>query len=291
MKKRVLIALACAIALAVPLTVFAATSNTDTAKAVRGFFGVDASKLTDQQKADVAEYSQKMADLQKEFINKLVEDGAMTKEQGDAAIKKVDDMLSKGGAAGLFPFAGYKWWDAKEKQAIGIDTSKLTDQQKADLNDSINRMADLLKEIIDKMVANGTITKEQGDAAINGVDNSAKNLQEKGLSRGIGMIMGRFHLPGIKGIDASKLTTQQKSDLEDSFQRVAALQKEIVNKMVANGTITKEQGQAAVNRIDNLSKNFNVDSFLKSMGTKKGHQDAREDGDNAQTSSSTASVQ
>jgi hypothetical protein len=37
------------------------------------------------------EFSKKMKDLQKEWINKMVTNGAMTKEQGDSAIQRMDD--------------------------------------------------------------------------------------------------------------------------------------------------------------------------------------------------------
>ena len=79
-------------ALAIPFTAFAATSDSQPAKAVRGFFGIDASKLTEQQKADLESYDKKIHELQKEKINKMIENGTVTKEQGESAIKRMDEM-------------------------------------------------------------------------------------------------------------------------------------------------------------------------------------------------------
>ena len=106
-KKTLIITLAMVVVIAVPFSVFAATSDTKAAKSVRSFFGIDSSKLTDQQKSDMKDYSTKMANLQKEFINKMVSNGTMTKEQGAAAIKKIDDMLAKGTTNG-FNFAVFQ---------------------------------------------------------------------------------------------------------------------------------------------------------------------------------------
>ena len=91
-RKKLFIALAVIIALAVPLSVFAAASDAPAAKAIRGFFGIDISKLNDKQEADIADFTKKMTELQKEFINKMVANGALTKEQGDAAIKSIDNL-------------------------------------------------------------------------------------------------------------------------------------------------------------------------------------------------------
>lgn len=91
--KRILIVIGIVLALAIPLTAFAATSDSPAAESIRGFCGIDTSKLTDQQKADLNDQFKKMADLRKESINKMVANGTLTKEQGDAALKRIDDMI------------------------------------------------------------------------------------------------------------------------------------------------------------------------------------------------------
>jgi pyruvate/2-oxoglutarate dehydrogenase complex dihydrolipoamide acyltransferase (E2) component len=60
--------------------------------------------------------------------------------------------------------------------------------------------------------------------------------------------------PKFAKIDSSKLTDAQKKDLEDQHAKMIALQKETINKMVANGTITKEQGDEMLAKMDNMEK-------------------------------------
>lgn len=51
-------------------------------------------ELTEQQQADLKTAFQKMVDLKKETINTLVQDGLMTKEQGDRALERLDQMVA-----------------------------------------------------------------------------------------------------------------------------------------------------------------------------------------------------
>lgn len=91
--KKLLMLIGLIVALSVPVAAFAATSDAPAAQAIRGFCGIDTSKLTDQQKTDLNDQFKKMMDLKKESINKMVANGTLTKEQGEAAIKNLDDMI------------------------------------------------------------------------------------------------------------------------------------------------------------------------------------------------------
>lgn len=257
--KRLLIISSITAALIIPATVFASSSNAPVAKPIRGFFGIDTSKLTEQQKTAISDYSKKISDLQKEFINKMVENGTLTKEQGEAQIKRIDDMLAAGGIEGVLPGAGRRGYVVppgirKGLKANRIDTSRLTDDQKAQLNNTYKKMADLQKEYIGKMVANGLITKAQGDLASSRIDAILASIQNANLSKGFNLI-GGFNCFGTTFVDESKLTEQQKSDLTDYRNRMAELQKELINQEVSFGLITKEQGDLAISRIDEMKNN------------------------------------
>ena len=78
--------------------------------------------------------------------------------------------------------------------------------------------------------------------------------------------------PKFAKIDPSKLTDAQKKDLEDQQAKMIALQKETINKMVSNGTITKEQGDEMLARIDNMEKIRKEKGFvpMPGMGMGKG---------------------
>ncbi len=279
-KSKMLIAATVIAVLLLPFSVFAATSNTPVAKNIRGFLGINTSKLTDQQKADIKDYTQKAADLQKEFINKMVSNGALTKEQGDAEIKRIDEMLKNGDVNGFLP--GSEKWKGGLRGSAGqgnsglgkLDTSKLTDEQKTALTDIYKKISDLQKSLIDKMVSDGLMTKEQGDAAAKKIDEISKGIDENGLSEVTGLMLegfSGFGCFGVKGINTSKLTDQQKADLDDFSASMASLQKEFVNKLVTYGLITEAQGNTAVQRIDNAGKNGMGQGFFNGTGMKKGH--------------------
>ena len=255
MKRKVLVILAALIVIiSVPIMVFAATSDSSAAKSVRSFFGIDESKLTDQQKNDINYYSKKMTDLQKEFINKMVDDGVLTRAQGDEAIKKIEDKQNSGFAGGIFGIGrgkggkgGFGW--------ARIDASKLTDKQKSDLKESFTEMAVLEKELIGKLVNDSLLTKTQGDKALQKVDEMLKNIDSDSAAYGsmLEKGMGGFFGPcGICKFDASKLTDQQKADLTDYSRKMADIKKKLINKMVDDRLITKAQGDAAIKRIDDM---------------------------------------
>lgn len=269
-KKKFLITLAIIAAIAVPFSVFAATSNTPAAKTVRGFFGIDTSKLNDQQKSDIKDYSTKMANLQKEFINKMGANGSMTKEQGEAAIKKVDDMLAKGGENG-FAFGMRKGGFGKG-EGFGknpIDISKLTSGQISDLSNIYKKMAEQQKATIGTMVSNGILTKEQGDAQTKAVDDRLAKIGTDATF----IIQGGFEGFGGFGrvrIDPSKLTVQQKADLKAASTKMADLQKELVNKLVTDSLLTKDQGAAVIKKIEAIQSEELAGGFPKDSGMRKG---------------------
>ncbi|MCX8128831.1 MAG: YckD family protein [Clostridia bacterium] len=275
-KKKVLIALAVTTALTLPLSVFAATSDTQVAKSIRGFFGIDFSKLTEKQKTDAKDYGKKMADLQKDFINKMVENGSMTKEQGDAEIKRIDEAIKNGEELNFLSGfgrgrGGFSGPGMKGGLGIGkIDTSKLTDQQKADLKDSRKKIIELQKESISKLVANGLLTKEQGDAVIKKAEETAAEIESGDLTAGMGLGRDSFGFFGMYRTDASTLTEKQKTDLSEIKTKMTALHKELINKLVANGTITKEEGDAAIQRLDNMKDFDGQYGMHGKKGMKKG---------------------
>lgn len=112
MKNKVIIGiiLALVLTLGASFAIFAATSNTPAFQSMGGFgaglFGTDPSKLTDDQKADINEQFQKMMSLKKDFVNEAVAKGTVSKEQGDAAIKGIDDMIKYHEENGFTPGAG-----------------------------------------------------------------------------------------------------------------------------------------------------------------------------------------
>lgn len=94
--KKVILVLALLIVLSIPIGVYAATSdNFSRVGEARRFcgYGIDTSNLTEQQKTDFEESFNEMIEIKRESINKMIENGLLTKEQGDLALEKLDEMV------------------------------------------------------------------------------------------------------------------------------------------------------------------------------------------------------
>lgn len=91
--KKVAIGLALILALALPITAFAGTTDTPVGNSIRLFCGIDTSKLTDTQKTDMLDSFKKVMEAKKDAVEKMVANKTITKAQGDAYIKSIDDMI------------------------------------------------------------------------------------------------------------------------------------------------------------------------------------------------------
>ena len=92
--KKVFLVLTAVMVLFVPVGAYAATSDSDVATNLRGRcgIGIDTSNLTAEQKEDLDASFNQMMEVKKESINKMVQDGLLTQEQGDLALERLDDM-------------------------------------------------------------------------------------------------------------------------------------------------------------------------------------------------------
>lgn len=276
--KKLIVGLGLAAVLVIPFSVFAATSSSPVAQNIRHFLRIDVSKLNDSQKADVKTYQEKMSTVQKDFINQMVANGSITKEQGDVEISRIDESLKNGAGVRGLPGLdqGMKKGGERGPRGLGMfDLSKLTDAQKADLKTSHLAMLNLQKEYISKMVSNNLLTKDQGDKNTKKIDEIIANIDKEDVAKGPGLFMR-----GLEGyaprLNDSKLTEQQKADLKEFTTKMDTLQKELLNKMVASGAITKEQADKFNNRITNKPNLQKGDSqqgrFGRQDGQRRGFQ-------------------
>lgn len=91
--KKLYIVLAILIILAIPFSVFATTSNTQTAKTIRSLCGIDTSKLSKQQKDDMLNSWKKVMEAKKDAINDMVDNKIITKEKASEVIDQIDEMI------------------------------------------------------------------------------------------------------------------------------------------------------------------------------------------------------
>lgn len=234
-KKRLISALAVTAVIAVPFSVFAATSDAPIARGLRGMMHMDMSKLTDQQKSDMSTYAQKMKDLEKEYINKMVENGTITREQGDEAINRVEN----GKADGMMGMG-----DKDRNGMMGFNYSKLTDAQKALLTENQKQMVQLEKDYLAKFVAGGLMTQAQAESASTRLDAKFKDEQDHFMEGGM---MGKGSMVQIPRSNNTPLTDAQKALITEYQTKMEDLRKSQISSMVTAGIITQAQADAMSN--------------------------------------------
>ena len=79
---------------------------------------------------------------------------------------------------------------ARAEAGLPVERQKLTQQQQTDLQESFQKMIDLRKESINKLVADGLLTEEQGQQALAQLDARTAYHAESGYAFGFGMMGG-----------------------------------------------------------------------------------------------------
>lgn len=93
----------------------------------------------------------------------------------------------------LTPVAAYAimtYSPARSEQGFRDERQELTQQQQADLQESHQKMIELRKETITKMVQNGLLTTEEGQKALEQLDNMAADRAANGYAFGSGRMSG-----------------------------------------------------------------------------------------------------
>ncbi len=240
--KKGLIAASVALALIVPTTVFAATSNSTAAMKIRGLFGIDTSKLSASQLADVKDYAQKMADLQKNLLDKMVSNGSMTRAQADVQKAQIDSNLANGE---VFVGAGHGGKDFNGFKGK-IDTSKLTDAQKNSLLELQKEQLNLQNELIKLLVEQNLITQAQADTLKANIDAAVSSLT---TSNHTSKMFGGYQC-GLDLLEGISLTDAQKTALKDWSVKAASVEKKLVALYKDSGLITQTQADSMNSRID-----------------------------------------
>lgn len=238
--KKGLIAATVAVALIVPTTVFAATSTSTAAIKIRGLLGIDGSKLTASQLADVTDYAKKAAELQKSLLDKMVANGSMTQAQADAEKAQIDKNLANGD---IFVGAGNKGHgDFKGNR---IDTSKFTDAQKTTLLGLEKEQLTLQKELTKLLVEQKLITQAQADTYNKEIDTAIAALSTTNFNN---RMLGAFC--SIKELQGVTLTDTQKTAILGWSAKAADVHKKIVALYKDAGVITQAQADTMNTQID-----------------------------------------
>lgn len=87
--------------------------------------------------------------------------------------------------------------------AVPAFAATLSDTQKGQINDLYDQIANLRKQVVQKYVDSGVLTKDQGDQALKNIDNATKyqkdNSDNPGYGPGSGCGGGGFGMMGGNG--------------------------------------------------------------------------------------------
>ena len=77
---------------------------------------------------------------------------------------------------------------------------------------------------------------------------------------------------GVAEVAAAQqeLTTQQQADLQESYQQMIDLRKESIDKLVADGLLTAEQGQLEKDRLDAMAQYHAENGYTYGYGAMGG---------------------
>jgi hypothetical protein len=267
MKKKVVLPLIAVLVVLIPFSVFGATSSSTIAKGIRGFLGIDSSKLTDTQKSDIKSYNQKMADLQKDFLNQMVKNGSITQAQADAEIKKIEDALKNNDGTYVTPGFGRGFGGERgmRKGFAGIDVSKLTQAQKDTLKSNLIDIANLKKTALNSLVDKELFTAAQAKTETDEVDAYIADLNKNGISTKTD-VMGPMNLDVMRYVGNVQLTTEQQAVITDFNTKATAVQKTIVKNLVSFGVLTQAQADSFNQMLDN--KGTMMNGFAGGRGMK-----------------------
>lgn len=260
--KKILIGTAVACALIVPTATYAATSTSTTAIKIRGLFGIDTSNLTSAQQADITDYANKMADLQKSLIDKMVSDGLITQAQADAKKAQIDTNLANGD---IF-IGGGKGGDVHG----GINSSKLTDAQKSTLLTLEKQQLTMETDLADLLVGQKLITQTQANTIKTQVNTATASLTTSNLGYDV-MRNGKVNFNMLQGVT---LTDSQKSALKGWTAKAAEVQKKIVTLYKDAGAITQTQADTMNTQIDTKAADplsFIMNGNGNNRGGRRGH--------------------
>ncbi len=273
MKKKTMVGLAVAAGVTL-LTAGVALAESPT---LRGhLFGKDASTLTETQKTDVQTYQDKLAQLKKDFYATMVKDGTLTQAEADAAIAKIESDLASGTLLdGLADEGHGKGGRMEERGFAMMDTSKLTDAQKADLKTVTDKIVANENARLAKMVELKVLTQAQADSQLKVLADMTSRTDA-----GIGACLGGMRFGDLRDVqENTTLTDTQKTALAVFDTQAASLRKELADKLVKLGLLTQTQADAMANMHENGHGGMMKDGMMGGRGHGEGRGFGNNSGD------------
>jgi len=206
---------------------------------------IDASNLTDEEKAAL---KQKVTDAQNaadQAIDKATTDAAVTEAQtnGVNAINGIEVTTSTAKEAAKKVVA-----EAATAKNNAIDASNLTAEEKAALKQKVTEAQDSADQAIDKATTDAAVTEAQtnGVNAINGIEVTTSTAKEAAKK-----VVADAATAKNNAIDASNLTAEEKAALKQKVTEAQKAADQAIDNATTDAAVTEAQTNG-VTTIDDI---------------------------------------
>ncbi len=209
---------------------------------------IDSSNLTDEEKAAL---KQKVTDAQTaadQAIDKATSNAAVTEAQTNGVnaidgIKVPTESTAKEAAKKAVA-------EAAEAKNNAIDSSNLTDEEKAALKQKVTEAQNSADQAIDKATSNAAVTEAQtnGVNAINGIKVPTESTVKEAAKKAVADAATAKNT----AIDASNLTAEEKAALKKEVTEAQNTADRAIDAATTNTAVTKAQDKG-VKAIDNVT--------------------------------------
>ncbi len=207
---------------------------------------IDASNLTDEEKAALKQKVTEAQNAADQAIDNATTNSAVTEAQtnGVNAINGIEVTTSTAKEAAKQAVA-----DAATAKNQAIDASNLTDEEKAALKQKVTEAQNAADQAIDNATTNSAVTEAQtnGVNAINGIEVTTSTAKEAAKQAVADAATAKNN-----AIDASNLTDEEKAALKQKVTDAQNAADQAIDNATTNAAVTEAQtnGVNAINGIE-----------------------------------------
>ncbi|OYR88651.1 YSIRK signal domain/LPXTG anchor domain surface protein [Lactobacillus taiwanensis] len=208
---------------------------------------IDASNLTDEEKATLKQKVTEAQNAADQAIDKATTNAAVTKAQTNGVnaingIKVPTESADKEAAKKAVA-------DAATAKNKAIDASNLTDEEKATLKQEVTEAQNAADQAIDNATTNAAVTEAQtnGVNAINGIKVPTESADKEAAKKAVADAATAKN----NAIDASNLTDEEKATLKQKVTEAQNAADQAIDNATTNAAVTEAQtnGMNAINGI------------------------------------------
>ncbi|WP_113898056.1 DUF1542 domain-containing protein [Limosilactobacillus reuteri] len=224
---------------------------------------IDASNLTDEEKAALKQKVTEAQNAADQAIDNATTNAAVTEAQtnGVNAINGIEVTTSTAKEAAKQAVA-----EAADAKNNAIDTSNLTDEEKAALKQKVTEAQNAADQAIDNATTNAAVTEAQtnGVNAINGIEvntSTAKEAAKKAVAEAADAKNA--------AIDASNLTNEEKAALKQKVTEAQNTADQAIDNATTNAAVTeaKDNGISAIDHIEVPTTSANKEKAITDLNT------------------------